>query len=388
MGVRQDAGPVHVGYYDAHGERERRRSARTESYPAEFLPRDSIFEQLEKEVLPPEEVPRTLYGIQNALWLLVALAFVRPPLIRLIRREWPVIDVDFLRWIFSGFGTTFAMYLVMCTATSISFALHWLTLRGFLAVATRETLFRLAQCAHLVLTCRWIVNSTLSPCPSFALVMQAMVTFLKMHSYYAEVRQALQSMPDGDDISKLVNVEGFLYFWVAPTLVYRIEGYPRSEGIRSRFLVRKFGSLLGLLLVIFLLITDQFLPAFARARNTPTLETALVLVVPCAILLVSLFFIIFEVILNILGEVTLFADRHFYDDWWNATSMDEFSRKWNRPVHDWLNIYVNRSARRAVRGRWGRSRSAMDQLTLFHNRDTVTPCLLEPRFSFLQYSTR
>ncbi len=25
-----------------------------------------------------------------------------------------------------------------------------------------------------------------------------------------------------------------------------------------------------------------------------------------------------------------FADREFYSDWWNATSMDVFSRKWNK----------------------------------------------------------
>lgn len=28
-----------------------------------------------------------------------------------------------------------------------------------------------------------------------------------------------------------------------------------------------------------------------------------------------------------------FADREFYQDWWNSTSWDEFARKWNKPVH-------------------------------------------------------
>ena len=35
-----------------------------------------------------------------------------------------------------------------------------------------------------------------------------------------------------------------------------------------------------------------------------------------------------------------FADRAFYDDWWNSTSWDEFSRKWNRPVHTFLLRHV------------------------------------------------
>ena len=39
-----------------------------------------------------------------------------------------------------------------------------------------------------------------------------------------------------------------------------------------------------------------------------------------------------------------FADRQFYDDWWNSTSWDEFSRKWNRPVHTFLLRHVYASS--------------------------------------------
>jgi sterol O-acyltransferase len=31
--------------------------------------------------------------------------------------------------------------------------------------------------------------------------------------------------------------------------------------------------------------------------------------------------------------IASFADREFYQDWWNSTSWDQFSRKWNKPVH-------------------------------------------------------
>jgi len=53
------------------------------------------------------------------------------------------------------------------------------------------------------------------------------------------------------------------------------------------------------------------------------------------------FFLVFEVILNAIAEVTRFADRRFYADWWNSTGFDEFSRKWNQ-------------ARAEGRGRGGR----------------------------------
>lgn len=35
-----------------------------------------------------------------------------------------------------------------------------------------------------------------------------------------------------------------------------------------------------------------------------------------------------------------FADRNFYDDWWNSVTYDEFARKWNKPVHHWLLRHV------------------------------------------------
>ncbi|KAJ1506689.1 hypothetical protein HMI55_001070 [Coelomomyces lativittatus] len=38
-----------------------------------------------------------------------------------------------------------------------------------------------------------------------------------------------------------------------------------------------------------------------------------------------------------------FADRNFYDDWWNCTTYNEFARKWNKPVHEFLfrHVYVS-----------------------------------------------
>jgi len=53
-----------------------------------------------------------------------------------------------------------------------------------------------------------------------------------------------------------------------------------------------------------------------------------------------LFYIIFECICNAFAELSYFADRQFYEDWWNSTSWDEFARKWNKPVHVFLLRHV------------------------------------------------
>lgn len=48
-----------------------------------------------------------------------------------------------------------------------------------------------------------------------------------------------------------------------------------------------------------------------------------------------------------------FADRQFYEDWWNSTSQDEFSRKWNKPVHTFLlkHVYAATIMRGATKSR-------------------------------------
>ena len=48
--------------------------------------------------------------------------------------------------------------------------------------------------------------------------------------------------------------------------------------------------------------------------------------------------------LNVLAELTCFADRGFYSSWWNSTSWDEFARDWNRPVHNFLLRHVYHSS--------------------------------------------
>lgn len=53
-----------------------------------------------------------------------------------------------------------------------------------------------------------------------------------------------------------------------------------------------------------------------------------------------IFYLIFECVCNGFAEITRFADREFYQDWWNATSFDEFSRRWNVPVHSFLLRHV------------------------------------------------
>ncbi|KAA8495904.1 Diacylglycerol O-acyltransferase 1 [Porphyridium purpureum] len=311
------------------------REARREYATHKYERRASILEQVESGA---ERVPvHIFYGLQNMLWLLVSLWFVKTPVVRLLQGQ-PPVDLSLLKWSFRGVEYVLLIYSLMCIATPFTYLLHVLTVRGWMSPVTRETLYRLLQCLHLSGTNRYIITSRLSTVPSFALTTQATVSFLKMHSYHVEVRRALGDLkPDASLQQKLelVSFRKFAYFWFAPTLVYSVSGYPRSASVSTSFICRKVGTGLGLLLAIYLLITEHFLPCFDDPVRS-FVEVVIALFLPCTLLFLALFFLVFEVLLNIAGELTRFGDRQFYEDFWNATNMSEFSRKWNRPVHDWL----------------------------------------------------
>lgn len=48
----------------------------------------------------------------------------------------------------------------------------------------------------------------------------------------------------------------------------------------------------------------------------------------------------FHSFLNAVAELLYFADREFYQDWWETKSILKFWTKWNRPAHNWLFRHV------------------------------------------------
>ena len=52
------------------------------------------------------------------------------------------------------------------------------------------------------------------------------------------------------------------------------------------------------------------------------------------------FYGMFHAWMNFWGEVSRFADRRFYSDWWNSGTLGEYWRKWNYPIHNWLVRHV------------------------------------------------
>jgi D-alanyl-lipoteichoic acid acyltransferase DltB (MBOAT superfamily) len=66
------------------------------------------------------------------------------------------------------------------------------------------------------------------------------------------------------------------------------------------------------------------------------MERILKLSLPCMYVWLTMFYLFFHLWLNIIAEITYFADREFYKDWWNAKTIGEYWRLWNMPVHKWM----------------------------------------------------
>ncbi|KAJ2841118.1 Sterol O-acyltransferase 2 (Sterol-ester synthase 2) [Coemansia erecta] len=133
----------------------------------------------------------------------------------------------------------------------------------------------------------------------------------------------------------------YCMFQLSPTLVYELE-YPRTAGIRWGYVAEKLAGTAGIFVVFYIVVAHLMIPHLERMSETGVLITTVHLMGPMATCWLLFFFITFDSISNGFAELTRFADRRFYDDWWNARGLDEFSRKWNRPVHMFLarHIYV------------------------------------------------
>ncbi|KAK3685819.1 MBOAT, membrane-bound O-acyltransferase family-domain-containing protein [Podospora appendiculata] len=143
-----------------------------------------------------------------------------------------------------------------------------------------------------------------------------------------------------------------------PTLCYEIE-YPRTEAIDWQNLLSKIAATFGCIFLLTVISEDFILPILsdASARLDPALrtfgspltalevllilsETISWLLFPFMLTFLLVFLVIFEYVLGAFAEMTHFADRHFYSDWWNSTDWMEFSREWNVPVYSFLRRHV------------------------------------------------
>ncbi len=140
-----------------------------------------------------------------------------------------------------------------------------------------------------------------------------------------------------------------------PTLVYELE-YPRQEKINWWYVAEKTAATFGVIWVMMTISQAYIYPPVAKTvsmkeqgmtlqerwNELPWILSDMLL--PLLLEQLLAWYVIWECCLNVLAEVTRFADRGFYGDWWNSVSWDQYARDWNRPVHNFLLRHVYHSS--------------------------------------------
>lgn len=139
-----------------------------------------------------------------------------------------------------------------------------------------------------------------------------------------------------------VNFKDLMIFLLIPTLCFQLK-YPfKSRMNLSRFLRRlvEYAVIMTLWGIVIVEYVTPLVFECGKAIKNKDYSNALFhfirLAVPNTYSWLLQFYGTFHVYLNAYAELTGFADRNFYDDWWNSTTLGEYWRKWNLPVHNWL----------------------------------------------------
>ncbi|SPQ26568.1 a27aa480-68d2-4c5b-a202-877c230fcc6c [Thermothielavioides terrestris] len=169
-----------------------------------------------------------------------------------------------------------------------------------------------------------------------------------------------KSTKPGREYPNNLTLRNHYEYIVLPTVVYELE-YPRSESINWYYAAEKAAACFGVIFVM-IMISQAFIypvvmdtvrmkeagvPLADRFRQFPWM--LLDLIFPFMMEYLLSWYLIWETILNFLAELTYFADRSFYDAWWNCVSWDQFARDWNRPVHNFLLRHVYHSSISAMK---------------------------------------
>ncbi|XP_074594365.1 sterol O-acyltransferase 1-like [Brevipalpus obovatus] len=249
--------------------------------------------------------------------------------------DWKELQEDgkYLRWVFQKF------YIVV--AIELFFVLwsfcQWVLFRRSTETNAKYWTIQLVMIAAYVyvpiyLTAKYKINLI----SAFAMAMEQNRVAMKMFAITFENLQ----IPPGNRAT----FSQFIYFWFAPTLIYR-PTYPRSKTRSWSLVINYFCQFLACVFMLFAFVRRFVQYQFAHSVDQPLHINELPrLLFTCILVGTCLLFLgwygLLHCWLNAWAEAMRFGDRFFYDSWWLSSSYTEYYRQWNRIVHVWLHEYV------------------------------------------------
>ncbi|KAI7875901.1 hypothetical protein K492DRAFT_135997 [Lichtheimia hyalospora FSU 10163] len=333
------------------------------------------------DISNPETSSDPFRGFFTLFWLVMAF-YVIQTAIRCYEQEGVILSLGFFR-LFSKDGLALLISdMTMVTMTLCSVVFSKMLMLGIIHYETTGWIIQhVCQTVFLFFNIYWTFWRDWPWVQSGFFTLHTIVMMMKMHSYtafngelsikYRRLKSLKEYIPkwiaehkdhhhaDTKELDAMESEVSFLqdelvqgnarypenitfanYFdyLLVPSLVYSME-YPRTEKIRPWYVFEKTVATLGSFLLLYI-TTERYILPKLYDPNTSDLRVSIELLLPFMTNYLLIFYIIFECILNGFAEISRFADRNFYDDWWNSITYDEFARKWNKPVHHWLLRHV------------------------------------------------
>ena len=129
---------------------------------------------------------------------------------------------------------------------------------------------------------------------------------------------------------KNLSAMNYVDYILCPTLCYELE-YPRTPKINWMELFYKTLAVFGCIFLLTLISEEFIVPVLRESAlrlegihswtemGLILGETISQLLFPFMMTFLICFLVIFEYVLGAFAEITCFADRHFYSDWWNSS---------------------------------------------------------------------
>ncbi|CZT20594.1 related to sterol O-acyltransferase/Diacylglycerol O-acyltransferase [Ramularia collo-cygni] len=148
----------------------------------------------------------------------------------------------------------------------------------------------------------------------------------------------------------------FADYVMCPTLCYELE-YPRTPSRSYLELFWKTLAVFGCVSLLTVVSEEFIIPVLDESQlrllaSRTWIDSSLIfaetvsrMLFPFMVTFLLVFLVIFEYVLGAFAEITCFADRKFYSDWWNSLDWLEFSREWNVPVHNFFRRHVYSASR-------------------------------------------
>lgn len=289
---------------------------------------------------------RTIYHIFIALLFLLFLQVLVSDLIEHGRVN---IGFDLIVFAFGRVRETLELWLCMFLSVVLLLypVFHYWAHHRHLSPMVMDVAFGLFMVVYLVvmmvLPPTKAIEYDIPPASCAAVILEQIRLLMKVYGF---VRSNVPRVRRSDSSSGLhcPDFNRFIFYLFVPTLVYR-DNYPRTSQIRWHYVVIHLVQLLCTILFFNFLLQRYILVPFRKMGEEPLTANQLLvhlfsIVVPSIICYLSAFFGLLHGWLNAFAEITRFADRLFYRDWWNSTNFASFYRNWNVVVHDWLYEYI------------------------------------------------